>query len=179
LFTLSRKPAKGIQRFIPYKKQYRLTLWCEHPACLHPWPRASYDLSSLKEWLTNVAKYSALVFKVLRVAIPVALAAEVILNPELLKEAEREIELMESLVEEFPGELVADTQEVAAFGTSGRLTRVHAAAARAFRIFMFRRDPYQVFGGLRRYIGASGEPLWICSVHAREYDPGLPDIPES
>lgn len=179
LFTLTRKPAKHIQRLIRYKREYRLRLWCEHPGCLHPWPKASYDISSVNDWLANIAEYAVLVFKALRVAVPVALAADAILNPELLKEAEQEIELMESLVDELPSGFITDDPEAAAFGDSGRPTRVHAAAARAFRVFMFRRDPYQVFGGLRRYMGSSGEPLWICSVHSREYDPGLPDIPAS
>jgi internalin A len=178
LFTLAPKPAKSLQRLIrSYKREYRLVLWCEHPECLHPCLKASYDISSLR--FADVAEYAILVFKALRVAVPIALAGDVILNPELLKEAELEIELMESLVDDLPSGSIEEEQESTAFGTNGRLTRVHAAAARAFRVFMFRRDPYHIFGGLRRHVGLSGELLWICSDHAKYYDPGLPDIPDS
>ena len=177
LFTLTRRPAKPVQRLVgSYKREYRLVLWCEHPSFLHPWSPASYNITSVKDWLANIAEYAILIFKTLRVAVPIAVATDVLIDAELLKEAQEEIELMKSLVEELPSEITADSAEESAFGLPGQLTRVHAAAARAFRVFMFRRDPYHVFGGLRRYIGPSGEPLWICSVHSKDYDPGLPNI---
>ena len=180
LFTLTPKPAKGVQRLIRrYKREYRLVLWCEHPDCLHPWSAASYDISSVKDWLVNVADYTVLVFKALRIAVPIALATDIIPNLDLLKEAQEEIELMESLIDELTSRDIADNQEVTEFATAERPTRVHAAAARAFQASMFRRDQYRIFGGLRRYIGPSGEPLWICPTHSKEYDPGLPEIPVS
>ena len=180
LFTITPKPARHMQRLIrSYKREYRLVLWCEHPACMHPWRPASYDISSVRDWLANIAEYAVLVFKALRIAVPIALAADMILSPELMKDAAEEIELMESLVEELPNRISSNDPEAAAFDMPGRPTRTHAAAARAFRAFMFRRDPYHIFGGLRRYIGASGEPLWICATHSKDYDPGLPDIPDA
>lgn len=179
LFTLTRRPARHMQRLVrSYRREYRLVLWCEHPGFPHPWFRASYDITSVKDWLVNVADYAVLVFKTLRVVVPIALTTEILVDAEFLKEAQEEIELMKSLVEELPNEITTDPED-SAVASPGQLTRVHAAAARAFRVFMFRRDPYHVFGGLRRYIGSSGEPLWICSAHAKEYDPGLPNISET
>ena len=155
LFTLTPKPAKHIQRFIPYKREYRLMLWCEHPGCLHPWSPASYEYRLLRDWLANIAEYAVLVFKALRVAVPVALAADTIISPELMKQASQEIKLMESLVENSPTQLAQTTMKRRHLMMPKAYSNP-CGSARAFRAFMFRRDPYQVFGGLRRYIGPSG-----------------------
>ena len=60
--------------------------------------------------------------------------------------------------------------------TSGQLTAAEGEALRALRAIIFEHDPLRAFGGLRRVQAPSGDLLWVCEDHYREYDPGLPVI---
>jgi len=55
---------------------------------------------------------------------------------------------------------------------------LHREQARAaVRQIIFEIDPLHAFGGMRRVQAPSGELLWVCPIHYREYDPGLPTLP--
>ncbi|MBC8869683.1 MAG: hypothetical protein H8E44_09715 [Planctomycetes bacterium] len=40
-------------------------------------------------------------------------------------------------------------------------------------------DPAKTWGNLRRVLTPTGDYLWLCPTHYREYDPGLPVLPTS
>ena len=60
--------------------------------------------------------------------------------------------------------------------TSGQLTTAEGEALRTLRAIIFEHDPLRASGGLRRVQAPSGDLLWVCENHYREYDPGLPVI---
>jgi hypothetical protein len=45
------------------------------------------------------------------------------------------------------------------------------------RQLLLELDRPRAFGGMRRVVTPSGDVLWVCPEHYREYDPGLPVLP--
>ena len=53
------------------------------------------------------------------------------------------------------------------------------AGLRELHALLRKLDPGQKWGKLRRVLTPTGEYLWLCPTHYREYDPGLPKLPGS
>jgi hypothetical protein len=61
----------------------------------------------------------------------------------------------------------------------GRLvTTAEGAGLRALHAKLLELDPAKRWGELRRVPTKSGEYLWLCPRHYREFDPGLPKVPQ-
>jgi hypothetical protein len=162
------------------KRRYRLVLWCEHTGHWHPWYAASYSLDQPRDWLVRIGPYASLVFKALRLVIPVAVAVtDMALTNEQLQHAQLELEAMTILAEGLPDQLIEVREEAIASEYVNQLTPAQGQAARALRIALFEHDHMRAFGDLRRVQAPSGDFLWVCAEHYPEYDPGLPSIPES
>jgi internalin A len=180
LFTLTGEVPSGSRRLKFYQRHYRLTLWCEHAGHWHPWPAASYSLDEPRDWLARIGPYAILVFKALQVVVPIAGAvAEVVLTPDQLKHAQHELKLMTTLVAALPTEKFEDQREFIAGESSSQFSPAQGQAARALRILLFDHDHLRAFGDLRRVQTPSGDLAWVCADHYPEYDPGLPNIPQS
>ena len=179
LFTVSSENPTGariLRRF--YQRQYRLILWCEHPGYWHPWMTASYPLDQSKDWFALIAPYAILVFKALQLVVPIAVSAAGVALPEKqFKDAQHELELMKTLVDDLPDRKAEDQYDLIAHESAGRLTPAEGQAARALRILLFEKDRTQAFGDLRRVQAPSGDFVWVCPDHYVDYDPGLPNIP--
>ena len=176
LFTLSRE-MRPLLRFYR-RRRYRLVLWCEYPGQWHPWPSASYPVDQPREWIVRIGPYMGLVFKTLRLVVPVAASvAGILLTPEQLKDAQQELELMQTLVEELPSQALGSESEFDNSEFAGQLTQAEGQALRAVRVWLFGHDYKRGFGNLRRVVTPSGDFLWVCAQHHHDYDPGLPDIP--
>jgi hypothetical protein len=176
LFTLTFEKPHGAEVIKFTRDRYQLVLWCEHPGHWHSCPGATYHLTAPREWLARISPYAVLVFKVLRLTVPIAAAvAGRILTEEQLKHAERELELMKLLVEKLPYEIPPpdELQEL----SPTHIRSPEGEGLRAFRAILFAKDPSHAFGGLRRVNTSSGEFLWVCNIHYPEYDPGLPRLP--
>lgn len=172
--TLER--TRGVERARLTRERYRLVLWCEHPGHWHSWPAASYLLTKPRDWLPSIRPYALLIFKALRLMAPITAAvAGVVLTEEQLKHAEREIELMKVVVETLPHEDPGPDELHELPGS--HIRPVEGQGLRALRAILLAADPTRAFGGLRRVHTTSGEFLWVCDVHYREYDPGLPRLP--
>jgi len=179
LFTLTPENRTGTRRLKFYQRHYRLILWCEHPGHWHPWPAASYSLDQPSNWLVRIGPYATLVFKVLRLVVPIAASVTgVVLTDEQLKNAHNELQLMTTLVAHLPDHAVGDRRNIITLESASQLTLAEGQALRAIRVLLFEHDYIRAFGGLRRVQAPSGDFLWICAEHYSEYDPGLPDIPE-
>jgi GTPase SAR1 family protein len=179
LFVLTPVQPSGARRLVFYQKRYQLTLWCEHSDHWHPWPEARYEMDEPKKWLVRLGPYAALVVKVLKSAIPVAGAiADLAVSPEQFARVMDQVDLMESLLDELPEQEYHDRLEVRVHGSASQLTKAEGQAVRAFRVWLFERDRWRRFGGLRRVQAPAGDILWVCPLHYPEYDPGLPRIPE-
>ena len=62
-------------------------------------------------------------------------------------------------------------------GDGSGLTRARGEAFRQFQSLLFELDKDRKWAGMRRFLTAAGDYLWICPEHHREYDHGLPDLP--
>ena len=179
LFTIARDTQAGIRRLRVDQQHYRLTLWCEHPGHWHPWPAASYPLDQPREWLVRIGPYAALVLKALKLAMPLAgPVADMVLTDQQYKDAQRQLDLMTTVVAQLPGPATQDQGELTDRESTSLLTPAEGQAARALRMLLFELDRQRAFGDLRRVQGPSGDFLWVCPDDYSEYDPGLPVIPE-
>jgi internalin A len=177
LFTLDAERAVGGRRLRFFQRHYRLTLWCEHPGYWHPWVPASYELDPARDWFAQISPYAALIFRTLQLIVPPAGIADVLMSPEQLARAQSDLRLMSTLVTESPGAPGQDPGEAGPGEAGGQLTPVEGHALRAIRTVLFEQDQLRTFGGLRRALAPSGDFLWVCQDHYREYDPGLPTVP--
>jgi len=179
LFVLTPTQRSGARRLLFYQRPYQLTLWCEHSDYWHPWPKASYEIDEPKKWLVRLGPYASLVVKVLKNVMPVAGAiADLAFSPEQFARIMDQIELMESLLDELPEQDSPDRLEIRVHGAPSELTKAEGQAVRAFRVWLFERDRWRRFGGLRRVQAPAGDILWVCPLHYPKYDPGLPRIPD-
>ena len=176
LFTISRAPEKGARRRAKdvYQNAYQLVLWCEHTGHWHPWWRAAYDLSTLKEWLVRVRPYATIIYSALRVVIPVAASISELAFQGSHKRLEDDLAVMGSLLQSLPAIATDGGEE--SLPAVDQFAPAEGEALRSFRVFLFQHDLSRSFGGLRRVQGPSGEVLWVCPTHHSEYDPGLPDV---
>ena len=180
LFSVMPYSTEGVRRLRGlYWRSYTVTLWCEHTDHWHPWPEASYVVNQPKEWLVQVRPYASLVVRALRLVAPIAASISGGLLGTDLATVRAELRTMAAVLQEFP----ASRGEEADLGGPLRLARglepAEGQALRAFRAFLFEHDKARAFGGLSRVQAPSGEFLWVCPTHRTEYDPGLPDIPNS
>jgi internalin A len=185
LFTLGRRQYGFAERLRFHQEHYELTLWCEHPGAEHPCAAATYAIDQDKKWFAEIAPYARLVVKTLQLVVPVAAALDVVALPtERRDDAQARLDVMKSFVEAIPDDAsdIVDRE----FGYSefveprpivDQLSRVEGQALRAVRQIIFEKDPFHVFGDLRRVQSAAGDLLWVCADHYREYDPGLPVLP--
>lgn len=178
LFSLTEDSDEMRRKARFYQKHYRLTLWCEHPGHWHFWPEASYDLDPSAEWFTKVTPYLKFIFKTLQVLVPLAGSIAVASLPsEQIESADAHLEVMRTVLDNLPDKFndsLIDT-DLGEFGRQGRYAE--GAGLRAIRAIIFEKDPLRAFGGLRRVQDPSGDFLWVCKNHYREYDPGLPTLP--
>jgi internalin A len=176
LFTLAHDAHARGERLRFVQRRYRLTLWCEHPGHWHPWVPASYELSLPKEWFKKVAPYVWLIFRILQIMVPLAGSIAVSSLPrEQIESAAAHLDMMKTVVDDV--QLYLDQDRVDATQPSDKLTVAEGEALRALRVVIFEHDQLRAFGGLRRAQAPSGEFVWICDEHYREYDPGLPTVP--
>jgi hypothetical protein len=177
LFTLSVGERTGLDRLRVGETPLQLVLWCEHPSGYHPWPPATYDVREPKEWLLTVAPYLTLVFKTLRLVVPItASVAGIVLSQDQFEASSRYLDQMKTLVDKLPQQIGEDWKDPEPL-QSGPLGPAEGQALRAVRMLVFKLDPARAFGDLRRVQVPSGEFLWVCPRHYSEYDPGLPEIP--
>ncbi|MBV8282724.1 MAG: hypothetical protein JO347_11795 [Candidatus Eremiobacteraeota bacterium] len=153
--------------------QYQVQLFCEQPEQQHP-VEGGYTIEQPLEWLRKIAPYAALVLKVLKLAVPFAApVVEMTLEESTAKSLKPRLDVMEKLLNDLP---TIPTQF--ASSSSRGLTTVEGAGLRGFYEFLKTIDPERVWGNLRRVETTSRDVLWVCPAHYREYDPGLPVLPE-
>jgi hypothetical protein len=174
LFTLVPEGKVGLAKLRFSSTVHRLTLWCEDPDHEHPWLDATYVLKRPKGWVVEIAPYATLVFKTLRLVVPVAGAAIMLPMTETEQKAARgDLDLMKAVAAALP---TSDLETGVDVGERG-LSRAEGAGLRALRAALLDVDPFQSFGGLRRRQAATGDWVWICPRHYSKYDPGLPVLP--
>jgi internalin A len=175
LFTLVSVSPKGLQKLKPHERQYRLTLWCEHPDQPHPCGDGTYHFVQSADWVRKVSKYARPILALLRTAAPLAGAlADILPAREQLNSASSELEHMQALLDEFP-EFPEDGPDWSA-AESKQPTAASGHYLREVRHLLGQIDGFETYGGLDRVQTRTGELLWVCPRHSTAYNPGLPDI---
>ncbi len=157
-----------------FREKFELTLWCEHPGEEHPCEDGEYTFHQTKEWLADLGPYLSIVATSLRVV--VALAGMPGADQIIEKATSKQLESMEKFTKELAPSTKAMGDELGS-SISG-LTRAQGSAFRQFHSLLLELDPNRKWAGMRGFPTAAGDYLWICPEHHREYDPGLPKLPQ-
>ena len=161
------------------KETYILTLWCEHPGKEHPVCKigsdgeGEYKIKEAKEWLVKIAPYASLIARTLKTVVPIGGAVvKAVADETLLKEISGKLDLMEKTVSTL---LEGDFEAGRKFDEPNRLvSRAEGEGLRQLQSVLNELDKSRKWGGLRRVPTQTGDYLWVCKEHYREYDPGLP-----
>ena len=179
LFTLS--PVDPDRSWDPRnlaQEELLLTLWCEHPGHEHALgDEGQYRFRNPREWVYQIAPYALLATKVLRVAAPFAYGAATMLDSQFEDTFKFMEELSKSAAALTP-EMDAAAKRIEHLDYPYR-TRAEGAGLRAFHDLLEHVGWQPGAANLRRVTDKStGDVLWVCPMHYKEYDPGLPVIPE-
>ncbi len=136
-----------------------------------------------QEWLVKVAPYAKMISTLLGVAAPIAAASvKAAIDPELRKDAGRKIDVMKAVAAgalKLGGELAGEIGSKHRAGDpDGLRSSVEGAGLRELRALLLELDPTKSWGNLRRVLTPTGDYLWLCPTHYKEYDPGLPVLPK-
>jgi internalin A len=186
LFTLTpEQKGKGKGKGL-FEQHYRLVLWCEYPGGPHPLTDRPYSVGQPREWFIRVRPYMAVMVKALQILVPALGAASTLLLPGAqLNAVQVDLDVMRELVRDADGlslrpGAAGELDGLAGNGRDapgGPLTRAEGEALRSVRQLIFEHDRARHFAGLRRWLTASGDFLWLCPHHYTEYDQGLPQLP--
>ncbi len=123
-----------------------------------------------------MAPYASLVARTLATVAPIAApAVKAVLAEDLLKDVGKHVDWMGKIATALPrDELSIRHRPDRPEGDAGGLTKAEGAGVRELHTLLLELDPAKTWGNLRRTMGPNGEFLWLCPVHYRGYDPGLP-----
>jgi internalin A len=163
-----------------------LNLWCEMPGQLHPvcpigtTGLGGYEIKRPSKWLAKVGPYLKLVKSLVAATLPATLQGYAVsLDSRLLQDIEPTLELMEKSVE--AAAKVSDLLGVKTLETDfDSLTidsRPEGAGLRELHELLLEIDPVRRWGGLRPVVTGSGDYVWLCPRHSKEYEPALPKLP--
>jgi internalin A len=186
-FTLLPVEKEGWSRLRVGKVQQRLTVWCEHPDHPHPTctigsgkkdgqqgERGEYIFDKSAAWLRKVAPLANAVARTLKVLVPVGGAiVKAGVDEVLLADAKGKLDLMEKLT----ATLLHEVDDPGSAREESDAAQVDGAALRELFQVLVELDPKRTWGGLRRAGTATGDFLWLCPTHYKEFDPGIPVLP--
>jgi len=161
-------------------QNHQLTLWCELPDAPHSCcpvgsgGEGEYIFTRPKEWYARVLPYLVTISKILKATVPVVGgAAGAFWGHKDLKEIKPEMDTAEKTGGLLPS---ADSRNPHSYRATMDGFRAEADALRAIHDVLRELQPKKgrKWGGLERIATRSGEYIWLCEKHAREYDPGLP-----
>jgi hypothetical protein len=185
VFTLQPQDRRRFNPLTAVQQAYRLTLWCEYPDQQHPTCRigsggdGEYTFERPREWVAKMAPYASLVARTLATLAPIAApAVKAVLTEDLLKDVGKHIEWMEKVATAFRrDEPSIRNRHVSPEWDAGGLTEAEGAGIRELHSLLLELDPAKTWGKLRRALAPTGEYMWLCPMHYRVYDPGLPVLP--
>jgi Leucine-rich repeat (LRR) protein len=151
-------------------EEYQLFLLCQHPPQPHQ-AGDGYKLRKAENWWLAVSPWLNHVVSFLKYAVPLASGVEKIINPDLIKAFQDQIDLLEKIIDDIPNLDVLDS--VATLPRQTRIVEEQQAvgpALRALHAFLKEEDPNETWGGLHKTLTPDGNILWLCSNHRRQYE---------
>ncbi|HEY4456148.1 MAG TPA: COR domain-containing protein [Pseudonocardiaceae bacterium] len=160
------------RRRLPWNDRFQLILCCEQPGHEHPWEPATYRFTRPKTWFREVLPYAIFAGKLLRIAMPIAgSAVQDLMPPQSSQWLKNQFDIVKSVAQQIPDSIAP---KPGAERRDRQLTPAQGAGLRAYRHLLLELDPARVYGRLHRVMTTSGDLLWVCPDHYRDYEPGLP-----
>jgi internalin A len=173
LFSLTPADRSAFLQKMDARSKMELTLWCEEPGVEHICQDAKYTFRPAKEWLEVAGPYINFVARLLGTIVPLTLASyATTLTEQQLKDVRTDLDLMKVVAEKMP-KVSFPSRKIE---ERSAMTAAEGAGLRALRVLLVKLDESQNFGGMRRVHANSGDFLWVCAEHYRNYDPGLPAL---
>jgi internalin A len=151
-------------------EEYQLFLLCQHPPQPHQ-AGDGYKLRKAADWWLTVSPWLNHALSFLKYAVPLASGVEKIINPDLIKAFQDQIDLLEKILEDLP-----ELDALDSMSSITRHTRIvegqHAVgpALRALHAFLKEQDPNEIWADLHKTPTPDGNILWLCSDHRRQYE---------
>ncbi|HET6327663.1 MAG TPA: COR domain-containing protein [Planctomycetaceae bacterium] len=156
--------------------EYEVTLVCEHPGDEHLCEKATYKIAKTRDWLKKCGPWIGLVTQLLKATVPVMKVALGFVTESVQNELKKRVDVMDNIARALQDMPKGKNVEIGHGGN--RLSEAEGAALREMRELLRTLDPNSRWGGLTRVLTASGDYLWVCEDHYKEYDPGLPQLPQ-
>jgi hypothetical protein len=116
------------------------------------------------------------VSRILTKLFPIGVLTAELIVPELNRRTQTQLELMRTLVAQLPREALGAHTDPAI--TKHALTAT-GPEMRALGELLDELDPHRQYGKLEVILSPSGDFLWVCETHHRNYDPDLPNLPST
>jgi hypothetical protein len=178
LFTL--EPVEGEWRSLAVQR-CRLQLWCEAEDCQHPVlepGKGIYEFEAPIEWLQDTAPYASLVVGILQTLLPmVTPAVDAYFGTDTIKQGgirerlDQMVTVTGDLLEVRPRHLARPQPEM--------LTEAERSGILALHTLLREMDPNMERQGLTRVVTYTGDYLWLCARHCRDFAPEIPDLIDS
>lgn len=167
LFTITPSPRKPAD--LPGKRRYQLRLYCEQPGAFHPLPDDPYTIEQPAEWLTKISPYLGMLLTALKHAVVLAGPVLGIAAAELAARLQHETDLMQAIVDQFPGHPGPDPRQAGLLEPATRPDIELDSDYRAVYALLDTLDPAHRWSGLNRIRTPEDQILWLCADHARQY----------
>jgi internalin A len=151
-------------------EEYQLFLLCQHPPQPHQ-VGDGYKLRKAENWWLTISPWLNHALSFLKYAVPLASGAEKIINPDLIKAFQDQIDLLEKILDDLPELDALDSMRSVTRHT--RIVEGQQAvgpALRALHAFLKEQDPNETWGGLHITPTPDGNILWLCSDHRKQYE---------
>jgi internalin A len=151
-------------------EEYQLFLLCQHPPQPHQ-AGHGYKLRKAENWWLTLSPWLSHVVSFLKYAVPLASGVEKIINPDLIKTFQDQIDLLGKIIDDIPNLDVLDS--VPSLTKQTRIVEEQQAigpALRSLHAFLKEQDSNETWGGLHKTLTPDGNILWLCSDHRRQYE---------
>ena len=129
-----------------------------------------YDLRQTKDWWIKVSPWLKYLIEFLKFGVPLAgRVLNIVMNEETYKQHEKQIDLLEQIVEAIPQIVEHDPSSLADRHSLGGFEQSIGAALQVLHSFLKEADPNQYWDGLQKVITEDGNIFWLCEEHARPY----------
>ena len=180
LFTIAPRSASKWNPKNWGQETLRLTLWCEHPGHEHPCGNSGrFEINQPGDWLRKLGPYIALAAKAMRVIVPVSAGLAGLTEDAVRDEIKPELDFMEKVVKYAMPEM-DEPKSVRAEPNDRVVSQAEGDGLRTLHTLLDQVAGDGKRGDLRRVVSKnSGDVLWVCKDHYREYEPGLPKLGNS
>jgi hypothetical protein len=150
-------------------RDYRLTLFCQHPQAPHQ-VSPGYEVRQAKAWWATMQPWFKHLRTFLKFAVPMGSAVGAVIDATDFTRQASKINLLKEVNQDIPVFADFESGNMLTPAHEGEEQQVIGSALRALYTFLKEVDPSQHWGGLRKTLTPDGNILWLCEGHRREYE---------